>query len=305
MKLAHINIRSMFTHFNEFSFMVQENSFDAVAVTETWLSDGVSDDAVGIPGYRLFRRDRPARGGGVGVYVIESLLAEVMSFDFEVSAGLEVLFIKLKLKSATYAVGVFYRPPNVAVGRCIGDIDSILSRVTPCFDEVFCMGDFNVNFFNLNNPMLNCFESYGFTQIIDEPTRVTETSATLIDPIFVTNSDKIISFGALDTDGISDHRMVFVNIKIKIVKMKPRLIKVRGFKNFNYTAFVNDLYQLNWCSILQERDIDEKISLFNCLMLGLFDRHAPVRQIRVTKPRAPWMTDVRDTFIYQNCVIPI
>ena len=40
-----------------------------IALTETWLNEEVSDAELQISGYNLFRRDRHALGGGIGIYV--------------------------------------------------------------------------------------------------------------------------------------------------------------------------------------------------------------------------------------------
>lgn len=291
MKIAHINIRSVFTGFNVFSNLVQEKDFDVVMVTETWLSDDVDSQIISIPGYRFFRKDRGSRGGGIGAYVKLSYNnCHEVHFDFAISDQLECLFIKIKLRSFTLAIGAFYRPPGTNVNTFINDFDNILSTVCPTVDEVVCLGDFNVNFFNIYNPIEPCFQSYNFTQLITEPTRMTSHSSTLLDPVFISNTNLVNSFGTISTDGISDHRMVFCDLKINNMKMKPKYISFRCFNNFDLNTFLVDLHNVPWYNIIFENDIDNKIDLFNDYVISLFDKHAPIRFVRVTKPKAPWLT---------------
>lgn len=290
MKIAHVNIRSLFTGFIEFSALVINKQFDVVMVTETWLSDDVLSDIVAIPGYRFIRKDRSTRGGGVGAYINLSYKCHELTFDFLVSAQLEYLFIKINLPSFSLAIGTFYRPPNTNINNFLNDFDEFLSIVCPMVDEVICMGDFNVNLFNIGNPIDSCFQSFNFTQLINEPTRITGTSSTLIDPIFVSNNSIVNNFGTISMDGISDHKMVFCDIKTKSFKMKPKNVVYRNFKNFDLNLFLADLHNLPWFNIISENDIDIKIKLFNDFISYLFDIHAPVKQVRVTKPRAPWLT---------------
>ncbi|KAG5872115.1 hypothetical protein JTB14_036709 [Gonioctena quinquepunctata] len=68
MKIAHLNIRSLFTGFQEFKEIVLENDID-IMLSETWLGPDDHSVVVDIPGYTLFRKDRVGRGGGVGAYV--------------------------------------------------------------------------------------------------------------------------------------------------------------------------------------------------------------------------------------------
>lgn len=49
--------------------LVLDNRFDIFVVSETWLSENISTQVIGIPGYQLVRSDREGRGGGVGLYM--------------------------------------------------------------------------------------------------------------------------------------------------------------------------------------------------------------------------------------------
>ena len=40
---------------------------------------------------------------------------------------------------------------------------------------------------------------------------------------------------------------------------------------------------------MQIWDIDDKVTYFNQLIYSLFDRHEPIRTLRVSKPHAPWL----------------
>lgn len=96
---------------------------------------------------------------------------------------------------------------------------NILSVVCPTTDEVLCLGDLNFDFMRSIGPLPTCFESYGLKQLLNEPTRITETSSKLLDPIFFSNENLVIEVGTLDTSHISDHRLVFISYN-KILKRK-------------------------------------------------------------------------------------
>ena len=53
------------------------------------------------------------------------------------------------------------------------------------------------------------FSSFGYQQLIDIPTRVTENTTSLIDLIFTSNLDKIRCHGTLPP--IADHEGIFIN----------------------------------------------------------------------------------------------
>lgn len=94
-------------------------------------------------------------------------------------SSIEKLWIKIKFG----AYAVFYRPPKTKVTSVLEQLGEVLSFVLPSVDYVVCLEHINVNHFNLNNPITECFGYYGFYQVINEPTRVTTTTAALLDPI--------------------------------------------------------------------------------------------------------------------------
>ena len=76
------------------------------------------------------------------------------------------------------------------------------------------MGDLNCDLLpdsvNINSShLLNIMDIYGLTQLITEPTRVTQYSRTLIDLCLTNPPDKISNSGIVDI-GISDHCAIFL-----------------------------------------------------------------------------------------------
>ena len=59
------NARSLKNQINAFQSFIYFNSFDIVAITETWLSDHIYKNEIFRSGYTVIRRDRDGRGGGV------------------------------------------------------------------------------------------------------------------------------------------------------------------------------------------------------------------------------------------------
>lgn len=70
------------------------------------------------------------------------------------------------------------------------------------------------------------FESFNLVQIINEPTRVTQASATLLDLIIVSHSAAVSNVGTNDVD-FSGHEMVFCDYTLDICAQKPRFHKYR------------------------------------------------------------------------------
>lgn len=103
---------------------------------------------------------------------------------------------------------------------------------------------------------------------------------------------RFITAGLYNTDEIiSDHRLSYCEISFQGRKQPPKLISFRDFKNFNIDDFREDLLHTPWSNVLYINHIDEKVEFLTHHILDLFNKHAPIRTVRVSKPRAPWLTD--------------
>ena len=107
------------------------------------------------------------------------------------------------------------------------------------------LGDFNKNLFNedTDRDWGNFTTSLGLTQLINEPTRVTKDSKTLIDHIYTTNEENIRSVKE-EKICVSDHYAIFCNRSSHISPDKAnqhQTITYRSFKNFVESNFLNDL----------------------------------------------------------------
>jgi len=91
--------------------IVQQDSYDMVAITETWWDDS-HDWSAAMDGNKLFRRDRRGkRGGGVALYVRDCF--DCIEFN-DCDDKVECLWVKMRGKTnkADILLGVCYRPPN-------------------------------------------------------------------------------------------------------------------------------------------------------------------------------------------------
>ena len=97
----------------------------AICVSETWtVSDSEQDYC--IPGYTFYGKSRRGKiGGGVGIYVSETIDCIVRS-DLDLNNdSVESIFIELV--SMHTVLGCVYRPPNTNVDGFMCTFDDILS----------------------------------------------------------------------------------------------------------------------------------------------------------------------------------
>ena len=135
----------------------------------------------------------------------------------------ESLFVELVSENKKFVVFLckFYRASNT-------DLDAFLSKLNNTFEilnksnrELYIMGDFNINLLNTNsheksNDFVELMYSHNLYPLINKPTRISSTTATIVDNIFCNCIDNTINYGVIIAD-ISDHLPNFCSKNILIL----------------------------------------------------------------------------------------
>lgn len=293
LKICHINAGSLVANFTKFKIEVH-NKYDIITVSESWLGPQIDSNIVNMPGYRLFRCDRITEtwGGGIAVYVRTNL--SVKRLNFPESQNCEQLWLLLKISGETFGIGTWYRPPGSNQNTFLEAFEESLSIVATQTSGIICLGDINIDQLDLSlcgtRKITSIFESFDMIQIINEPTRITNTSKKLLDIIGCSNNVPIKSSG-VQKSNVADHCLIHCDLTLKKPKIDPFLYTFRDFRNFDRVLFDRDIQGLDFSSIFLETDIDVKLSIFNQMILNLFYYHAPIKTVKITRPAAPWLTD--------------
>merc|ERR1711867_31826 len=109
--------------------------------------------------------------------------------------------------------------------------------------NTFVLGDFNIDLNEKSSKtkkLTNLFENYGFTELIQAPTRKDPVSGreSALDHIW-TNAKNVLKSGTVT--GLSDHDGTFVKFSLEREKRKISKITIRNFKKFNEKSFTEDL----------------------------------------------------------------
>ena len=128
---------------------------------------------------------------------------------------------------------------------------------------------------------------YGLTQLITEPTRVTQYSRTLIDLCLTNSPDKICNSGVVNI-GISDHCVIFLTPKISHFRsFIHKTAEVRKLKNFNEDEFLRDLRMNEWNRVSMLNNPNEMWNFWKHLLMSVIDKHAPLKTKRIRNKRSP------------------
>lgn len=198
MSILMINIRSCSKNFDHFVsvFCKYLTYFTCIVMTETWLTQD-RDNIFNIEGFNCINLYRSNYGGGIKIYVKDSVKTKVLN-DFTVmNELLEMLTIEILFHNHKFLLSAVYHPPTSFPAKNIGFVDLFtlyLNQLTNQKIPLIIAGDLNINLLNPSNTFYgdmfikNLFE-VGMKPLVTIPTRVNMdnivTRFSIIDHIWV------------------------------------------------------------------------------------------------------------------------
>ena len=153
------------------------------------------------------------------------------------------------------------------------------------------LGDFNIDLLQPKPKWTNLFKAYGLDQLINVPTRVTNSSKTLIDHIYV-DLFTVVKEVSVIPIGISDHFPVCLNLNYNVKNITTNCHKqmyFRDMKNLNKIEFLNDPDFVLLDNIYSLNNPDQALLMWSNIFMNIINKHAPVRCKRVSqKHQNPW-----------------
>ena len=305
----HLNIHSIKLHIHELRNMLLllEFKFDFIAISESKLRKGTTPTVdISIDGYKEpYGCPSEATKGGVLLYVSNEFnILPRPDLEIYSSKQVESTFVEvINNNGKNDLVGVVYRHHSIDKSTFTNDYMSVL--IDKLNNEknknIYISGDFNYNLLNCDsdNDISEFFELLTnnlLLPLISLPTRVVNSSHTLIDNIFTNVINPDIISGNLAV-GISDHLPSFTLIpksKVQHLPKKHNIYK-RNIKNLNVTNLINDLNKFKWDSDLKLNDnnVNYSFDIFYDHVNETIDKHAPLRKItnREFKQKfKPWIS---------------
>lgn len=237
---------------------------------------------------------RPSKKcGGVGIWSKENLDTKKMNVNVSsVEQHFEYCAISFKRNSTNTIIINCYRAPSGDVPLFFEKITDVLNFLfKPNIKFVVC-GDFNFDVYNSSDfkklcTVLSCFN---LKHVVGWPTRVTGTTCTIIDNIFV-NFDNEGVCCVLD-NVISDHRTVLFELDYYGSNSHNKSHISRNFNENNILHFEQSLDKEEWNHLYHITDTDEAFDYFNNIFLYYFNLNfAERRRYTVNDQRRKWVND--------------
>ena len=195
--LCNLNVQRILPKIDELRIiMANDRCPDIMGLCETFLGPNITDSQVAVDGFEFIRKDmmdtQNRLGGGLILYFRESLKVRRRP-EYEFSK-IETIWAEIELpNSKPFIVCSVYRPPN-AHSEWIDLFEEELSIAQVTGLELILMGDLNIDLTPCtNNKWSNLIQLFDLSQLVREPTLVTESSATLIDHVYSSCPENITS----------------------------------------------------------------------------------------------------------------
>ena len=231
-------------------------------------------------------------GGGICIFTRDDLKVKLRNdlVPEDNTGDTETLFIEIiNEKSKNIIIGTIYRPPNNRFNEFENDLKTILTKLDKWDKPCYIMGDFNIdllkyNCCNFSTQLFNQFSSSGYTPLITKPTRITKSTATLIDNIFTNNLSKIEHLNGILFNDISDHLPIFTitghELKNDTKKPKSDDYTTRKITNKSLESFSSKLQNCDWQSTLSKNDPTESYAAFLKEFFELYDKFFPMKKYK-------------------------
>lgn len=302
-KICFLNIRSLLPNINELRYCLEGSDVFACCICESWLNKRLHNKLIEIRGYEIYRLERRTgkRGGGLVIYINKTVRSEVLEQDEPSStystSDIEMLTVLIKPeKQRNIILTVVYIPPSANKKVAVQELAARLERLN-IKNKIYQLvgGDFNIDSgpksSKNDSNLIKLFESkLNLKQLITIPTRTTVKSASIIDLIYVSDSEVTIMSGVAKCN-FSDHDFVYLALKKPPFKKEKVSFQYRDIKNLNVAALNHFFESYDWTNLYNSNDSETCWNLLlNTYTYGV-DMYAPLISVNNVLKREEWMNN--------------
>lgn len=289
LSIFHVNVRSLNANHNKLVEFLTCLSFkfDIIVLSEIW-STNLQYYCNLFPNYEFFYDPPQSRVGGVGMFVKRSFNPicrnDLKSSTSSPACVFENIWVEVQVDKLSYLLGGYYRHPNTPVNDFTEAISGTLCKLKNN-KRCIILGDINISLStystdtNTNN-YLDELLAANFLPFVFLPTRITSTSATIIDHVFCNelfDRNTTCKTGLICND-IADHMANFLLIIVDDVKKqnKKTYKSVRSFSVNNINKFKQMLDLTDWSPLYLSSSVDLVYDIFINIIDSLMDQCFPI-----------------------------
>ena len=257
--MLSINCQSINAKFDKLKLFLDDvntkNKISVICVQETWNHEGMDTNCFSLPDYTLINANRRLTAhGGLMIYLHDDFSYKEININATNESNLfESLLVEIWRKDCSYqkfVVGNIYRLPSYLsadLRSFTNEFTNLLNILRTRSKFVYICGDYNIDLLKIQtNDEFSIFYTNivaaGFAPKITLPTRICDTTSTLIDNVYSNVIDKSHTSGIL-VRPISDHQMYFciMNDIFLNIKTAQKYIKIEVSNQNNIDKFVREV----------------------------------------------------------------
>ena len=304
LNIIQLNIRGLLSKQSQLNELINrlEKSLDlhALVLCETWLTPETKN-LLKVNGYSYTGTERIGKkGGGVGFLIKNNIISRERT-DLKIEAEhMEHCIVELKCRCKNILLVSIYRPPNTSVSDFIKEYDLLLNKLNNIKDYDIVVGmDHNLDFLKSNNhritqKFIELNLDLNFLPCITRPTRITKSTATLIDNIFISQNLHGRQDSLILIEDLSDHLPSLITLSGQYLEKKATpTILTRKLDEEAYNKINSSLISRDWKTKFRNKNVDECFDAWHSTLQSTIDKFAPERKIKLTKrqlKRDPWIT---------------
>ena len=307
LKAMHWNLNSLKAH--NFERLHNLNVYNAIykfhiiAITETALTNKIDDKKIEIEGYDIARYDliNEETHGGALIYFRQDLSVKQRT-DLNVPTYTIVLELSISRKKVFCIVT--YRK----FSQTTTEFETYLEKLNEIMEKIsletpyctFLLGDVNghnkkwyqgdkSDKFGLS--IQETFDNFGFTQMVKQPTYLTNNSETLVD-IFATNQPNLVTANEIHPSQHDKchHQVNFVKINLKCIAPDPIKRFIWHYSRGDFESMRRSALQFDWENTLSHLNPDDQVNFFDETILNIAKNYIPCEHKTFYPKDPPWIT---------------
>ena len=301
--ICNINIRSIRNKINFLQNFVDE--FDIIVLTEPHLDNSIENRDIELDSFdkNPQRKDRTNSGGGLLIYSKEDIgICRKHELENDID---ETIWVEVHAKGHSFLLCNTYRP-EWTDSEYWARLNHAIGLAYQVNENIVISGDLNSDLMSLNNnKLIDMMRLFNFKNVIEKPTRVTNHSRTLLDPIIVSDTINYVFSDVFKLpDNISDHDASVVILQCSKNISRSFKREIWQYQKINYEKFEEKLNEINWNEKLDHlNDVDEMCEKFTKCFLKIAQECIPTKIITIRNNDRPWFNNeirkeirIRDRF---------
>lgn len=229
-------------NYSQLEVIADEQKPDFIVLTETHLTDDIEEQEIQLRNYDQYvTRSNSNRTGGVIIYWkkqwnVIKIGEKSSDYNYWISA------YKATMKNNQFVIVAVYRSPSSSEVEFCQVFEQVMEEICEAQYDIIIAGDFNIDWCKEETykKRLECaFNDNGLKQIVNDYTRITENTKTIIDYV-ITNSENV-SAANNSLNKIADHEAIDIKVKTRTKNQDEISKKEIEIFKYNKTLFNQEI----------------------------------------------------------------